>query len=182
MLLPYRTKNPPEHFPFVTVTLIVLNVVIYLATSTDHAFFRVNDSALENFAVSHNNLGLFRLTSAMFLHANIEHILGNMLFLWLFGAAAEGRLRPLKFITLYLIAGWTGGLLSDFMQGLSNPDVPSLGASGAIMGLAGAYLVSCFRTLLSASFTALVTAGGRRNGKRGAWSRFTSAWIFCSAF
>ena len=140
MLLPYRTKNPPEHFPYATVTLIALNVVIYLVTSTDHAFFRVNDSALENFAVSHNNLSLWRLTSAMFLHANIEHILGNMLFLWLFGAATEGRIRPLKFLILYFIAGWTGGLLSDLIQGLSNPDIPSLGASGAIMGLAGAYL------------------------------------------
>ena len=140
MLLPYRTKNPPEHFPFATVTLIVLNVVIYLITSTDHAFFRVNDSALESFAVAHNNLGLYRLTTAMFLHANLEHIIGNMLFLWLFGAATEGRIRPLKFLIVYFLAGWTGGLLSDLVQGLSNPDRPSLGASGAIMGLAGAYL------------------------------------------
>ena len=140
MLLPYRTKNPPEHFPFTTVTLMVLNVVIYLATSTDNAFLRVNDGALDSFAVTHNNLNLWHLTTAMFLHGNLEHIIGNMLFLWLFGAATEGRLRPLKFLVLYFLAGWTGGLLSDFAQGLSNPDVPSLGASGAIMGIAGAYL------------------------------------------
>lgn len=140
MLIPYRTKNPPERFPYATLTLIILNVVIYFFTSTEHYFLRVNDSALEMFAVSHNTLNPWRLTTAMFLHANIEHIAGNMLFLWLFGGAVEGRLRPWKFLVVYFVAGWTGGLLSDLVLGATSPDTPSLGASGAIMGLAGAYL------------------------------------------
>lgn len=140
MLLPYKTKNPPEHVPFVTISLIVINMLIYVLTSLNSSLLRIDEGPLQQFAVTHSNVSLWRLTSAMFLHGNLEHIIGNMLFLWLFGAAAEGRLRPLKFLILYFLAGWTGGLLSDLVQGASNPDIPSLGASVAIMGVAGAYL------------------------------------------
>ena len=140
MIIPFKTKNPPEHFPYVTLILIVINVLIYFLTSLGNYCLRIDDSVIEQFAVTHNNLNLWRLTTAMFLHANLEHIIGNMLFLWIFGAAVEGRLRPAKFILVYLIAGWTGGLLSDILLGAVHPDTPSLGASGAIMGIAGAYL------------------------------------------
>ena len=140
MIFPFKTKNPPEHFPYVTVVLIVVNVLIYLATSISNVLLRIDDEVVANFAVSHNSLSLLRLTSAMFLHANLEHIIGNMLFLWIFGAAVEGRLRPAKFLVIYMLAGWTGGLLSDVLLGAVSPNTPSLGASGAIMGVAGAYL------------------------------------------
>lgn len=137
-LLPYRAKNPPEVFPYVTIALIVLNTLIFAFTS--HDFLVVKDSAVARFAVSHSTLSPWRLLSAMFLHGSILHLAGNMLFLWIFGAAVEGRLRPLRFLAVYLGAGALGGLLSDFVNGLISPDIPNLGASGAIMGLAGAYL------------------------------------------
>ncbi len=138
ILLPYRAKNPPEVFPYVTVALIVLNTLIFALTS--HDFLVVKDSAVERFAVSHNTLSPWRLVSAMFLHGSLLHLAGNMLFLWIFGTATEGRLRPLRFLAVYLFAGALGTLLSDFVNGLVDPDTPNLGASGAIMGLAGAYL------------------------------------------
>jgi membrane associated rhomboid family serine protease len=140
VIIPFRTKNPPEHFPYVTLVLISVNVLIYLLTSLGNYGLSVDDTVLEQFAVTHNTLSLWRLTTAMFLHANLEHIIGNMLFLWIFGAAVEGRLRPAKFLIVYFVAGWTGGLLSDLVLGAVSPDAPSLGASGAIMGIAGAYL------------------------------------------
>lgn len=140
MIIPYRSKNPPEHAPSVTIGLIVINVLIYLLTSYENMFLRITESNLQAYAVSHDNLNLLRLTSAMFLHGDIMHILGNMLFLWIFGAAAEGRLRPFRFLIMYFISGWTGGLLSDLVLGSNHPDTFSLGASGAIMGVAGAYL------------------------------------------
>ena len=140
MLFPYRTKNPAEHFPICTIVLMSINILIYLLTSYDRLCLAINDSALRDFAVSHNTFNPLRLTSAMFLHADIMHLAGNMWFLWLFGAAAEGRLRPVKFLILYFAAGYTGGILSDFVNGVASPDSFSLGASGAIMGVAGAYL------------------------------------------
>ena len=136
-VLPYRAKNPPEKFPWVTVSLIVINVLIFACTVDGH--LNVRDSVVDKYAVSHDNLSLLTVFTAMFLHANLLHIGGNMLFLWIFGAATEGRLRPLRFLAVYLFAGIVGTLLSDFVTGLINPDTPNLGASGAIMGLAGAY-------------------------------------------
>lgn len=140
MLLPYRAKNPPERFPVATISLIVLNTLIFALTS-DY-FIVARREAVESYAASHNGVlsEPWRLLTAMFLHGNIEHLAGNMLFLWIFGASVEGRLRPFKFLVVYLLAGLTGGLLEDIFWGTLHPTVFSLGASGAIMGVAGAYL------------------------------------------
>lgn len=140
MFIPYRAKNPPERFPSVTITLIVTNIVLYLLTS--HHLLFIRDDVVYRGGVSHQTLSLGRLTTAMFLHGNPLHLAANMLFLWVFGASVEGRLRPVKFLLLYLCAGYVGGLLHDRMFGLADPLRYSLGASGAVMGLAGAYLYS----------------------------------------
>ncbi|MBV9851090.1 MAG: rhomboid family intramembrane serine protease [Armatimonadetes bacterium] len=137
-VIPIRAKNPPERFPGVTIGLIAANFVIYGLTT--HDFLSVRDDALNALAVSHATLSPWRLLTAMFLHANLLHILGNMLFLWVFGAALEGRLGHLRYLIVYLIAGMAGGLLSDLATFSSDPDGANLGASGAIFGLAGAYL------------------------------------------
>jgi membrane associated rhomboid family serine protease len=136
--LPYRSKNPPERFPYVTIGLIAINTLVYIATSSDLLVIR--EPIVEQWAVSHNTLSPVRLLTAMFLHGSLLHLAGNMLFLWIFGAAVEGRLRPAGFLVVYMVSGLAGGLLHDGVQGILNPDLYSLGASGAIMGLAGAYL------------------------------------------
>jgi len=140
VLLPYRAKNPPERFPVVTISLIGLNALVFLLTS--HAFLVIRRDMMAGFAVSHVTLPTapWRLLTAMFLHVNIVHLLGNMVFLWVFGGAVEGRLRPARFLSLYLLAGLCGGVLEDFFWGDLHPALFSLGASGAIMGVAGAYL------------------------------------------
>lgn len=139
MFLPYRAKNPPERFPYATIALIAINVLVFLLT-VDYSTGDIRESVLKSYGVSHNTLSPLRLFTAMFLHAEFFHIAGNMLFLWIFGAALEGRLGPWKYLALYMFAGLTGGLLDDIVTGLSHPDGMSLGASGAIMGTAGAYL------------------------------------------
>ena len=88
-VLPYRAKNPPAQFPYVTVGLMVLNVLSLLCTCNSH--FEIRDSVVARFAVSHSNLNPLTVLTAMFLHGSILHIAGNMLFLWIFGAATEGR-------------------------------------------------------------------------------------------
>jgi membrane associated rhomboid family serine protease len=138
MLLPYRAKNPPEHFPYATVALIAINTLKFVVTSD--SLLTIREDVVDKFAVSHDTLSLFRMVSAMFLHGSILHLAGNMLFLWIFGASTEGRLRPLKFVALYLLSGLAGDLLHDLAVGFSHPSQFSLGASGAIMGVAGMYL------------------------------------------
>ncbi len=133
MALPLRSKNPPESFPFATVGLIVLNVVAYIATS-DHGLV-VRESVVHDWAARSGHFSLLRSLTAMFLHGEPFHILGNMWFLALFGFAVEGRLRWYRFLPLYLLAGIGGDVLTSL---LSKPGTYGLGASGAIMGVVGA--------------------------------------------
>src|SRR2546421_3122666 len=137
-MLPFRAKNPPEHFPYATIGLMVVHTLIFLLTS--EIFLVIRKDILLGYAVSHQTLSLFRLITAMFLHHDILHLAGNMLFLWIFGASVEGRLRPWVFLPAYLVAGLAGGLLHDLIMGVGHPAQFSLGASGAIMGVAGMYL------------------------------------------
>jgi membrane associated rhomboid family serine protease len=138
ILIPYRAKNPPERFPWVTVALIVTNVLIYACTT--RYFLAVRESALEQLAFSHETLNPWRILTAMFLHGDPMHLIGNMLFLWIFGSSVEGRLGRLKFLAIYALAGFIGALAQDILVGRGHPAVWNLGASGAIMGIAGAYL------------------------------------------
>ncbi len=138
ILIPYRAKNPPERFPWVTIGLIVANLLIYACTT--RYFLVVRESALEQLAFSHQTLNPWRILTAMFLHGDLTHLIGNMLFLWIFGSSVEGRLGHAKFIAVYVLAGFAGALAQDLVVGRLHPTVWNLGASGAIMGLAGAYL------------------------------------------
>ncbi len=136
MILPYKTKNPPESLPAATIGLIALNILIYVFTSNG---LEIREEVVKQFALTHTNLGPVTLLSSMFLHGSIFHILGNMWFLWLLGAAVEGRLKTFKFVLLYLVSGLVGDALHLAMT-MNHPNIPSLGASGAIMGLMGAAL------------------------------------------
>ena len=138
ILIPYRAKNPPERFPWVTLALIVTNTLIYACTSRH--FLEVRESALDQLAFSHLTINPLRILTAMFLHGDPMHLIGNMLFLWIFGASVEGRLGHAKFLGLYLVAGFVGALMQDILIGRLHPAIWNLGASGAIMGIAGAYL------------------------------------------
>jgi membrane associated rhomboid family serine protease len=136
MFLPIRAKNPPESLPIATCILIFANVGFYALTSNGIVIHR---DALVKFAVSGLNFDLQHILTAMFLHGSIFHILGNMWFLYLFGFAVEGRMRSLKFLVIYFVAGFAGTFLDHFMSG-RNSEIPSLGASGAIMGIVAAGL------------------------------------------
>jgi len=140
ILIPYRAKNPPERYPYVTLALMAANILIYALTS--EYFLAIRRSVVEEFALSHNTLASepWRLVTNIFLHADPMHLGGNMLFLWIFGPSVEGRLGHLKYLLVYLFAGLTADFLQDLVVGLANPEKFGLGASGAIMGLAGAYL------------------------------------------
>lgn len=83
--------------------------------------------------------GLLRMFTSMFLHADLSHIIGNMLFLYIFGDNVEGRMGHVKFLFFYLLFGFTAGLTHFLIDPFSL--VPAIGASGAISGIMGAYLV-----------------------------------------
>src|SRR5580692_9239231 len=120
ILLPYRVKNPVDRIPYVTLSLIAANILVFVLTvqaTPGDGFLTVRRDCLLAFGVSHNNMTLTRLFTSMFIHEGILHVAGNMWFLWLFGATLEVRLGALKFLALYIISGMFGGLCEDAMEG-----------------------------------------------------------------
>lgn len=136
-LLPFRSKNPPESHPYVSIGLIVVNVVVFACTSTN---LSIREDIAMAYGLSGQNHGFFNWIAPSFLHGDIIHLLGNMWFLYLFGFAVEGRLKSLRMGLLYSVAALTGDLLHYLIIAQTRPEVPMIGASGAIMGLLGASL------------------------------------------
>lgn len=138
MLLPYKSKNPPESVPYATCALILVNVLVFAFTSQYGLVAK--KEVVEGFGLSGVNSGPLNWLTSMFLHGDIFHLLGNMWFLYLLGFAVEGRLRTAKFLILYFVAGIAGSAAHFFVFSVSEPTIPAIGASGAIMGLLGAAL------------------------------------------
>lgn len=138
MMFPFRAKNPPESLPLATYLLIGVNILIFLATSQYGLVAR--REVVENYGLRMSDYEHYKLFTSMFLHGDLSHLLGNMWFLYLFGSAVEGRLRSFKYLILYFLAGLAGDGLHMAILGGVTADVPSIGASGAIMGVMGAAL------------------------------------------
>jgi len=149
MFIPLRDENPSGKFPFVNVCLILANIAvfIYQLTLTPHAFqtFVVANAMVPaRIPAVLNGYGSFEaallpLVTSMFLHAGIAHILGNMLFLGIFGDNVEATFGHLRYLLFYFVCGVGAGLMHIAFN--LNSHIPALGASGAISGVLGAYIV-----------------------------------------
>jgi membrane associated rhomboid family serine protease len=144
-MLPIRDANPASRFPYVTVGLIVVNFLFFfyeqyliLTGVYDQAIFQL---ALIPYEVTHVFSGsvVVDLFRARFLHGGWVHLLGNMLYLWLFGDNVEDIMGPVRFLIFYLLAGVIASLAQVVID--PNSQIPVIGASGAIAGVLGAYLV-----------------------------------------
>jgi membrane associated rhomboid family serine protease len=138
-MFPIRDHNPSGRVPYVTYALIALNVGIFLATMT-----ALNDIRfLANYALVPGYLsegyGYAGLLTSMFLHGGWAHIAGNMLFLWIFGDNLEDEMGHFGFTVFYFAAGIGAGLVHVASAPFSV--VPTVGASGAIAGVMGGYLL-----------------------------------------
>ena len=137
MLFPVKVTQPSYSRPVVTVALIVANILVFLhEVSLDpyslNEFVRV-------YSLRTSAFHLENVFTSMFLHANWFHLAGNMLFLWVFGDNVEDILGHGKYLLFYLLCG----AAAAFSQTLADPfsRVPMVGASGAIAGVMGAYLL-----------------------------------------
>jgi len=155
-MIPLSDTNYRERFPFVNITLIVVNVLVYgYEVSLSNLTLGRTTQALidffEKWAVvpaeytsgvsigADPPLQFLTLFSAMFMHGSLLHIASNMLFLWVFGDNIESNMGHLKYLVFYLLSGVLASFAHIFFN--INSDVPSLGASGAIAGVLAAYLV-----------------------------------------
>jgi membrane associated rhomboid family serine protease len=144
-MLPVQDLNPTRRFPILTYGLIALNVLVFIwemsltEAQLQAAFLDLSvvpaNIARNPFSVE----SILDMIRSMFLHGGYEHIIGNMLYLWLFGDNLEDRLGKIFFIILYFISGFA----AVFAQVLIDPNstIPLVGASGAIAGVLGGYLV-----------------------------------------
>jgi len=170
-MLPINDTEPNRYssFPFTTFLLIAINVFIHIIVTsvvyrdwTFLMFFGLTPSLI----VDASGPGVISNFTSIFLHANWTHLLGNMLPLWVFGRRVEDACGSWRFLGFYLLAGTSANLLFVLIQ--HNSLIPGIGASGAIFGVMGAYLLlyptGRIRTLVFISFVPL-------------WPRIRAIWI-----
>jgi len=149
-MIPLKNLDPRRSFPIITLILIAVNVLVFVHQLSLPP--RVADAFVSQYGLvpakislalagRHYTLldALLPLFTCMFLHGGFLHIIGNMWFLWIFGANVEDRLGPLPYLLFYLICGVGSGATQVAFSWGSR--VPSIGASGAISGVLGAFIV-----------------------------------------
>jgi membrane associated rhomboid family serine protease len=161
-VFPIKDNIPTLRFAVVTLTLVVVNVLAYFFwqqggftlgnPTSEHYLCNLVDYAQIPYEITHpgEQVGAqgcpapttptwVTLFTSMFMHGGLLHLGGNMLFLWIFGNNVEDSMGPFKFIVFYLL----GGLAATALQVVIDPNatVPSIGASGAIAGVLGGYLI-----------------------------------------
>jgi len=149
-MIPLKNLRPRVHFPTVTLALIVINFIVFFYQLT------LDPRALQSFiftysmiparaqlALAHSQYtlaqGFVPLFTSMFLHGGWLHIIGNMWFLWLFGPNVEDRLGHVPYLGFYLVCGLGAGIAQTVFS--LGSTIPGLGASGAIAGVLGAYVI-----------------------------------------
>lgn len=141
-MLPLYDENPRRTFPLFTISLIALNVTAFVMqlqvpggmASAINQYAMVPADFLDNPISQYPTL----LTS-MFMHGGPAHLAGNMLYLWIFGDNIEDRLGRFGFLLFYLLCGVLAGI--SHMMADPTSSIPAVGASGAISGILGAYLI-----------------------------------------
>ena len=136
-MFPLRDTQPSYSKPVVTVLLIVINILVFLFEVSLDPYSR--NAFIATYGLVPDQFHFQNVLTSMFLHGGWMHVLGNMWFLWIFGDNIEDILGHGKYLLFYLLCG-VGAALTQF---LVNPDsrIPMVGASGAIAGVMGAYLV-----------------------------------------
>ena len=142
-MIPLRDDNPTRRTPIVTYFLILVNIAVYLFQMV---LGSNNEAFIYQFALIPANVtnmvslgSIFNIFSSMFMHAGLAHIGGNMLYLWIFGDNVEDRMGHFKYLIFYI----AGGVVASLAHIYTNPgsQIPTVGASGAIAAVLGAYLV-----------------------------------------
>ncbi|EKE44025.1 rhomboid family protein [Oceaniovalibus guishaninsula JLT2003] len=138
-MFPIRDHNPSLGTPWITWALIGANVLVYLVTLGASADQRTLIAFYDAWALIPAESDPLTYITSQFLHGGFMHLAGNMLFLWVFGDNLEDEMGHLPFLGFYLL----GGIAAALAQTLSDPasPIPMVGASGAIAGVMGGYLL-----------------------------------------
>lgn len=147
-MIPLRDKNPTQKTPVVNIALIVLNAALFLyqvslGPAVEQFFFEFGIVPIDVARAFSNPStyieGILPFFTSMFLHGGWLHLGGNMLYLWIFGDNVEDKLGHGRYILFYLLCGLVAGVAHVVID--MNSEIPTVGASGAISGVLGAYLI-----------------------------------------
>jgi len=144
-MIPLRDDTPSRHFPIITVILIAINVVVFLYQQYLAGIGQLDQFILQaalipsEVVTASSPIVVLDFFTSMFMHGSWLHLIGNMVYLWVFGDNIEDTLGPVLYIVFYLGCG----IAADLAQIAIDPfsPIPTLGASGAIAGVLGAYLI-----------------------------------------
>jgi len=176
-MIPINDTEPNRYswFPFMTIFLITVNTFIEVAKplylTNEMGMIKYWDFMMHYYftpqlILSAEGPGILSSFTAMFMHGNFFHLLGNMGALWVFGRRLEDACGAWRFLGFYLLAGTSANLLTALV--MYNSPIPNVGASGAIFGVMGAYLLlypaGRIRTLVFLSFVP-------------AWPRIRAGWV-----
>lgn len=150
LFLPYGDNQPKTWISPITLGLILINTLVFVATATSPD----GPAIVERFAFHPRSPGPITWLTSLFLHADIFHLLGNMLFLWVAARPLEFRLGAPRFFGLY----FGGGLIASIAQTIAS-DRPCIGASGAIAALMGAYAIICAHGVVDLFYIVFVRIG-----------------------
>ncbi len=150
-MIPLKDNIPTRSFPIITVAVIIVNIIVFLfqwlklTPAQNELLYRSYGLIPREFFLAATERpellpynALTALTS-MFLHGGFFHLAGNMLYLWIFGNNVEDSMGHRRFLLFYLLSGLAAAAFQFFYEPLSN--LPMIGASGAVSGILGAYLV-----------------------------------------
>ena len=147
-MIPLSDASRRPEFPVVTTAIIAVNAVVFVMELAGGDAFVMRWSETPATIVAGHHW--ITILTAMFMHAGWMHIIGNMVFLWAFGPEVEDAMGPLQYLAFYLLSGLAASLAQIAL--MPHSTVPNLGASGAIAGVMGAFLVTYprdqIRTLL----------------------------------
>ncbi len=150
-MIPFKADNPTHTFPFITIGLIIANAVVFILQMTSPADPRqtvLAYGAIPNYILTFKDIQpihpVLTVFTSMFMHGGLFHLGTNMLYLWIFGNNIEDKFGHLRFIIFYLFCGTAAA----YVHAVTEPSsmLPMIGASGAVSGILGAYLLLFPRT------------------------------------
>lgn len=145
-MIPFKDDNPTQTFPYITIGLIALNCMIFIWQITSPLgiekiayYFGAIPQNLLSFNIIQSVHPILSVFTSMFLHGGFLHLAGNMLYLWIFGNNIEDSLGHIRFLIFYLFSG----IIAAYSHAVTDPNsfIPMIGASGAVSGVLGAYLL-----------------------------------------
>jgi len=151
-LIPLKDDNPTYRTPIVTYSIIAICVIIFILEITSSSYnngqlfysYGLIPAVFTGQATLPNEIaGLpteITLISSMFMHGGFMHLIGNMLYMWIFADNIEDEIGPIRFLIFYLLAGMAAALTQVYLN--TSSTIPMIGASGAIGGVLGAYIVN----------------------------------------